>query len=134
MTPFGVKMRELRAAKKRTMQQQADFLGVTPAYLSALERGRKGRPSPALVDQICAWLGLIWDQAEELKMLAGLSHPAPRIRSGRLAPPAILLANRLAQNIDRLDDTACQRLDKALRAELEGGSIADNLPQEIEEK
>lgn len=129
MTPFGVKMRELRAAKKRTMQQQADFLGVTPAYLSALERGRKGRPSAALVDQICAWLGLIWDQAEELKMLAGLSHPAPRIRSGRLAPPAVLLANRLAQNIDRLDEEACQRLDKALRAELEGSPLAGTAPE-----
>ena len=121
MTPFGVKMRELRAAKKRTMQQQADFLGVTPAYLSALERGRKGRPSAALVDQICAWLGLIWDQAEEVKALAQLSHPSPRIRPASLSAQAIMLANRLAQNIDRLDDAACQRLDRALRAELEGG-------------
>ena len=60
MTPFGVRMRELRRQHNRTQQQQATFLGVSKAYISALEIGSRGRPSGPLVDQICAWLGLIW--------------------------------------------------------------------------
>ena len=58
MTPFGERMRELRAARGLTQQQQADQLGVSKAYISALENGSRGRPSAPFVDQICAWLGM----------------------------------------------------------------------------
>ncbi|HAC57678.1 MAG TPA: transcriptional regulator, partial [Rhodobiaceae bacterium] len=37
MTPFGRKVRELRAARGLTMKEMAAALRVTPAYLSALE-------------------------------------------------------------------------------------------------
>ena len=67
MTPFGLKMRVLREERGLTQQQQADYLGVSKAYISALETGSRGRPSGPFVDQICAWLGLIWDDAEALK-------------------------------------------------------------------
>ncbi|HCA13789.1 MAG TPA: transcriptional regulator, partial [Alphaproteobacteria bacterium] len=36
MTPFGEKMKALRAEKGLTQQQQADQLGVSKAYISAL--------------------------------------------------------------------------------------------------
>ena len=80
MTPFGVKIRGWRQSKNRTLHQQAEALGVSAAYLSARKRFR-GRPSVVLVDQICVWLGLIWDDAEELKRLAALSHPKPTINA-----------------------------------------------------
>ena len=63
MTPFGRRMRELRAERGLTQQQQAEQLGVSKAYISALEIGNRGKPSVPFVDQICAWLGLIWDDA-----------------------------------------------------------------------
>ena len=75
MTPFGQRMRELRAERSLTQQQQAEQLGVSKAYISALEMGKRGKPSAPFVDQICVWLGLIWDDAEELKTLAAMSHP-----------------------------------------------------------
>ena len=119
MTPFGQKMRQLRADKKVTQQQQADFLGVSKAYISALENGARGKPSVAFVDQICVWLGLIWDDAEELKRLANLSHPKPVIDVRKHSPNAVMLANMLAQNVERLDDADCQYmltvLEKRLR-------------------
>jgi transcriptional regulator with XRE-family HTH domain len=108
MTPFGVKIRDWRQRKNRTLHQQAEALGVTAAYLSALETGTRGRPSAVLVDQICVWLGLIWDDAEELKRLAGLSHPKPTINARGSSPEAVYLANFLAQNIDRLSSADCQ--------------------------
>ena len=110
MTPFGKKIREWRQLKGHTLYQQAEVLGVSAAYLSALETGTRGRPSAVLVDQICAWLGLIWDDAEELKRLAALSHPKPTINACSNSAEAVYMANFLAQNIDRLSGADCQMI------------------------
>ncbi|MHA1107941.1 MAG: helix-turn-helix domain-containing protein, partial [Alphaproteobacteria bacterium] len=75
MTPFGVRMRALRAARGLTLKQMAADLQLSSAYLSALEHGRRARPSPVLVHQICQYFNLIWDEADEIERLAALSHP-----------------------------------------------------------
>ena len=84
MTPFGHKMRDLRTAKQVTQKDMAKALGVSAAYLSALEHGNRGRPGPGLIMQICEYFGLIWDQADDLKRLARLSHPRVDRKSTRL--------------------------------------------------
>ena len=112
MTPFGVKIRDWRQRKNLTLHQQAEVLGVSSAYLSALENGTRGRPSVVLVDQICAWLGLIWDDAEELKQLAALSHPKPTINARGHSPESIYMVNLLAKNIDRLSVDDCRAITK----------------------
>jgi transcriptional regulator with XRE-family HTH domain len=111
-------MRALRASRGLTQQQQADQLGVSKAYISALETGARGRPSAPFVDQICVWLGLIWDDAEELKALAVLSHPKPTIDASHTHAAAVELANLMATHIDSLDEPACRRLMDALQDEL----------------
>ena len=93
MTPFGLRLRQLRRQKGVTLQEQADVLGVSAAYISALEHGQRGKPSPAFVDQICVWFGLIWDDAEQLKYLAQMSHPKPTLKTGGLSAEATFLAN-----------------------------------------
>ena len=103
-------MRHWRAEKQVTLVELSSFLDVSPAYLSALEHGKRGRPSFAMVDQICSRLNLIWDEAEALKQAAMLSHPKPVINASDLSPGAVRLANLLAQNIDRLSEEACERL------------------------
>ena len=118
MTPFGERMRALRASRGLTQQQQADQLGVSKAYISALEIGVRGRPSAPFVDQICAWLGLIWDDAEELKALAALSHPKPTIDVSHAHATAVELANLMATHIASLDEPVCQRLIEALQDEV----------------
>ena len=118
MTPFGLRLRQLRREKGVTLQDQARVLGVSPAYISALEHGQRGKPSPAFVDQICVWLGLIWDDAEQLKHLAQMSHPKPPLRTGGLSAQATFLANLLAQNIDRLSTDDCRALTEVLRRQL----------------
>lgn len=104
MTPFGKRMRELRAKKGVTQKKMAAELGLSAAYLSALEHGRRGRPSPGFVRQACAYFGLIWDDDAALKRLADESHPRIRVETGGLSPRATELANLLALHIDRLDD------------------------------
>jgi transcriptional regulator with XRE-family HTH domain len=102
MTPFGRRMRELRAAKGVTLQQMADALDVSPAYLSALEHGRRGRPSRTRVHQICQYFNIVWDEADELQRLARLSHPRVTVDTSGLTPEATELANELAIRIRKL--------------------------------
>ncbi|CCQ75632.1 helix-turn-helix domain-containing protein [Magnetospira sp. QH-2] len=104
MTPFGRKVRELRRANQVTQRRMAADLQVTPAYLSALEHGRRGRPAPGMVMQICAYFDLIWDDAEELKRLAALSHPRVVVDTAGLSPQATRLANLMALHMADLPD------------------------------
>jgi transcriptional regulator with XRE-family HTH domain len=114
MTPFGARLRSLREEKGVTMAKMAQVLQVSPAYISALEHGYRGRPTIGLLHQICAYFSLIWDDAEALRRIASLSHPRVVVDTAGLSPKATELANRLAQKIGELDDS---RLD-ALLAEL----------------
>jgi transcriptional regulator with XRE-family HTH domain len=102
VTPFGARLRALRAQRGITLKQLASELQVSAAYLSALEHGRRGAPTPGLVHQVNEFFGLIWDDAEELSRLARLSNPRVRVKTGGLTPEQTALANRIAQTIHRL--------------------------------
>jgi len=102
MTPFGARVRSLRAERGIRLADLAAGLQVTPAYLSALEHGRRGAPSPGLVHQVCEFFGLIWDDAEELVRLARISNPKVRMDTAGLTPEQTALANRLQQTLARL--------------------------------
>ena len=102
MTPLGQKMRELRDARGVTLKQMAAALNVSSAYLSALEHGKRGKPTWILLQRIIHYFNVIWDEAEELQRLAELSDPKVTIETGGLEPEATELANRLARDIHRL--------------------------------
>ena len=110
MTPFGAKLREIRAERDVTLKTLATALRVSPAYLSALEHGRRGRPSWVMVQDIIGYFNIIWDEAEELQRLALLSHPNISIDTSGLSPKATELANCLGQNIAGFDDETLERL------------------------
>jgi len=102
MTPFGERLRALRETRGVTQAELARALHVSPAYLSALEHGRRGRPSPGLIHQVNEYFGLIWDDAEEMVRLARVSHPRVVVDTAGLSAEATALANRLARDIARL--------------------------------
>ena len=116
MTPFGQKVRDLRERNQTSQKTMARDLGVSAAYLSALEHGNRGRPTPGLILQICGYFSLNWDETEELKQLAELSHPRIAVDTAGLSPRATELANLLATHIADLDE---QTLDWIL-AEIRG--------------
>lgn len=103
MTPFGARVREIRQRQGLSLQDFAGKLGVSSAYVSALEHGRRGRPTFALVQGMIHALGIIWDEADELVKLAEISDPRVVIDTAGLDPAATLLANRLARSIRDLD-------------------------------
>ena len=110
MTPFGEKLRAIRAERKLALKDMAAGLQVSPAYLSAMEHGRRGKPSRRFVHRVCQFLGIIWDEAEELQRLADLSHPRITVDTAGLSPKATLLANTLAQRVGELDGDTLDRL------------------------
>ena len=114
MTPFGEKMRELRAARGVSLGEMADAIGVTPTYLSALEHGRRGRPNWVFVQRVIHYFNVIWDEAEDLQRLADVSHPRVTVDTAGLDPRATLFANRLARRIAELDGPTLDRLLKDL--------------------
>ncbi len=117
MTPFGEKMREFRAARGLQLKDMAAGLGVSPAYLSALEHGKRGRPNRRFVHRICQFLGVIWDDAEELQRLADLSHPRVVVDTSGLSSQATEFANRLAEKIAELpEDTIARMMTEVERA------------------
>lgn len=104
MTPFGKRIRELRRERGITQADMARDLNISAAYLSALEHGRRGRPSWFLVQNIITYFNIIWDDAEELQDLARLSHPRLTVDTSGLSPIATEFVNRLADGIADLPD------------------------------
>ena len=110
MTPFGERLRNLRSERDITLKQMSEAVGVSAAYLSALEHGRKGRPSWYLVQRIIAFFNIIWDDAEELVKLANISHPRIAIDTAGLSPQATALANQLADTVRELKPAELERI------------------------
>lgn len=118
MTPFGERLRQLRNARGISQKQMAGALGVSAAYLSALEHGRRGAPSWALVQKAIGFFNIIWDEAEELEKLAWASHPRIVVDTSGLSPRATALANLLADNIGRLSEDDLATLNGLLEKSL----------------
>lgn len=114
MTPFGAKLRALRAERNLTLSDMANALGISPSYLSALERGKRSKPSWAFVQAATQYFNIIWDEAEELQKLADISRPKPTLDASALTPRATELANRLAGALRGLDAADIERMHAIL--------------------
>ena len=118
MTPFGQKLRELRDKKQVSLKDMASEIGVSSAYLSALEHGKRGKPAWYLVQRIIVYFNIIWDEAEELERLAQISDPRVVLDTSGLAPIVTEYANRLASNISQLEPQQVQDMLLHLNAYL----------------
>ena len=110
MTPFGQKIRQIRRTRNVSLKEMAEGVGVSSAYLSALEHGKRGTPTWAMVQRIIAYFNIIWDEAEELQRLAEISNPRIVVDTAGLDPKATELANRLSTDIGRVDVTVLEDL------------------------
>ncbi|QND51215.1 helix-turn-helix transcriptional regulator [Phyllobacterium sp. 628] len=115
MTPFGEKLRQLRDERGVSQKDMAKAIGVSAAYLSALEHGRRGQPTWDKLQRIIQYFNIIWDDAEELQRLAMISHPRITIDTGGLSPAATELANLIAAHIGCLDNDAVHDLVRQVK-------------------
>src|SRR5690606_38455767 len=86
-----------------SQKEMAEAIGVSAAYLSALEHGRRGVPTWVLLQKIIGYFNVIWDDAEDVLKLAGQSHPRVVIDTSGLPAEATELANLLSERIGQLD-------------------------------
>lgn len=115
MTPLGERIRELRRERGVSQKDMAASIGVSAAYLSALEHGHRGVPTWAMIQKIIGYFNVIWDDAEELQKLAEGSHPRVVVDTAGLSPAATELANLLAQAIGELNETELSALNVHVR-------------------
>ena len=116
MTPFGEKIQFLRHQRNVMQKDMAAALNVSPAYLSALEHGQRGKPQWSMVQRIITYFNVIWDEAEELQYLASISDPKMTLDTSKLSSKATKLANLLGRNITKLDDDEIENLTKVIEA------------------
>ncbi|KRB62976.1 XRE family transcriptional regulator [Rhizobium sp. Root708] len=110
MTPFGEAVRRLRLRKGVSQKQMAAALNLSPAYLSALEHGKRGLPTFDLLQRIAGYFNIIWDEAEELFLLARFSDPRVVIDTSGLSAEHTAFANRLALCIGDIDESLLTKL------------------------
>ena len=92
---LGSRLRALRADRDETLAQTADRAGISPQYLSEVERGRK-EPSSEMIAALAGALGvtvadLMADTAEDLRRAATV------VVSGTILGTAAATARRAAQ-------------------------------------
>lgn len=119
MTPLGERIRALRHERSVSQKEMAAAIGVSAAYLSALEHGRRGVPTWTLIQKIIGYFNIIWDDAEELQRLAEVSHPRVMLDTSGLTPGATELANLLAEEIGKLGEDDLDRLTASIREMLQ---------------
>lgn len=129
MTPFGDRMRKLRDERGVTLKEMANAVGVSSAYLSALEHGKRGRPGWHLIQRIISFFNIIWDDAEDVVRLARISHPRVTIDTSGLNSRATELANRLADDIAKLDQAALDELLAVLEKRRQKSSLTSPQPR-----
>ncbi|MHA7971095.1 helix-turn-helix domain-containing protein [Rhizobium terricola] len=116
MTPFGEALRRLRERKGVSQKEMAAAIGVSPAYLSALEHGRRGTPNFDFLQRVAGYFNIIWDEAEELFMVAGASDPRVVVDTSGMPADYTALANELARKIRHLSPDMVRDLRNLLEA------------------
>ena len=114
MTPFGEAVHRLRRQKGVSQKQMAAAIGVSPAYLSALEHGKRGAPSFEFLQRVAGYFNVIWDDADELFGIAAISDPKVVLDTSGLPSAHTAFANRLAGRIRTLSGETIRILEDVL--------------------
>ena len=104
MTPFGIKLRYIREQRHKSLKDLSKALKVSIAYVSMLENGKRGSPADGLIELICSYFNLSWEEADELKFLAKHSDINTKMNSEKLSLNATMLTNVLKNNIKWLTE------------------------------
>ena len=110
MTPFGIKLKYIRTQKHKSLKDLSKALKVSIAYVSMLENGKRGRPADGLIELICSYFNLSWEEADELKFLAKHSDINTKMNSEKLSLNATMLTNVLKNNIKWLTEEQLKKL------------------------
>jgi transcriptional regulator with XRE-family HTH domain len=115
LTPFGRSIRKLRVERGETQSDIAGALGVSVAFWSSLETGKKNVP-PDVLRRIEEHFGLVGDKAHELRDLAEMSRGEVRINMQKMNDPSRELVLGFARRFESgsLNEAQLAQLRKIL--------------------
>lgn len=102
MTKFGIFIRKFRLDKGILLRDMAKDLGISPAYLSAMETGHKDI-TQSLADKISSVYNLSIEQTKELKHSIILSKQKICITTGQIAWKNEIVS-KLREKLDNLSE------------------------------
>lgn len=97
MSPFGQQLRELRRARKLTVNQLAVYSGISSATISKIENGKRGTPKPATIKKLAAVLKVPYEN-----LMAAAGHI-------QAFPEEIREASESYQSVYKIYQTAVTR-------------------------
>lgn len=74
MSPFSHFLHDLRMRHEIRQSELAELLGYEQSYISALEIGAKGPPTPQFVEKLISALGMSVAEQEEVRRIAEASQ------------------------------------------------------------
>lgn len=117
MTPFGKAVRYHRIEREMLLGEMADCLGISSAYVSQIENGKRPIPQ-GYADRIANLFRLDAAQTAELHQQEIQSTTTFTINMEAGAKPGDrVLANELATEFARLTPEAKRRIHKIVRGE-----------------
>ena len=115
---FGEMIREMRLAQQLGLRSAAERLGISPAYLSRIERGKERPPRPDLVKRLTTLLGcdsdLLFRLAESTDPdLADYVHSIPNVSEFLRTAKAMELTSE--DFAELIEDMKQRRLSESVR-------------------
>ena len=112
LTEFGEKCRAFRAARDLLMAQQARAMGVSAAFVSAIENGAKPIPT-GHIERVARSLSLSASEEQKLREAADASARVVKIRLTN--GDAAKLVVGLREKIDRLTPGQIRKLSNIIK-------------------
>lgn len=109
LTPFGKAVRKYRVDSGETQMEVAEALGVSIAFWSAIETGKKNVP-PDLLQKVISHFEILGDEAEKLQMLSWVSQRDVKINMQNMSDRSRELVVGFARKFSSLDEEKQQKL------------------------
>lgn len=113
MTKFGIFIRKFRLDKGILLRDMAKDLGISPAYLSAMETGHKDI-TQSLADKISSVYNLSIEQTKELKKSIVLSQQKICITTGQIVWKNEIVS-KLKEKLDNLSEEQRLKIIEVLK-------------------
>ena len=114
LTAWGQAVRKLRIDRNQTLKEMADAMKVTPAFLSAVETGRKGVPED-LVVKVIRYFRLTGEDAAQLRRLAVRNVQRVQIDTRKATGEQRELAAAFARRLAHLSEADEKQLRRILQ-------------------
>lgn len=116
LTELGIFLRKLRLDKNEIMKDMALKFGVSSAFLSAVENGKKKMPSN-WIEEIPAIYKMKNEELNEFRKSVANSEDAVEINLQNLSPTKRQFAFSLARKLDTIDEEDVLRMIKKLKGD-----------------